>query len=94
MGQCNTGHQWDSQGICPLAQGWLPGLVTQAESQWTLHLVYGSIQLLQIIDDVESCILFCTGTHRFGSWSCPQGYFLFSNLGYLSDIPTWTRSLY
>jgi len=31
VGQCNTGHQWDSQGICPLAQGWLSGLVTQAD---------------------------------------------------------------
>ena len=33
VGQCigNSDHHLDSQGICPLTQGWLPGLVTQAD---------------------------------------------------------------
>ena len=72
VGQCNTGHQWGSQGTYPLTQGWLPGLVTQAESQWALRLLYSSVQPSQVVNDVESSILFCTGTHKVRSWSIPH----------------------
>ena len=51
VGQCigNTDRHGDPQGISPLTPGWLPGLVTQAESQWALRLLYCPVPAISIL---------------------------------------------
>ena len=49
---------------CSLAQGWLPGLVTQAESQWALRLLYSSVPAI--------AKLLMTGIQHFILYGDPQ----------------------